>query len=251
MGGILCRFKLLFFCVCFKSYPRVGGICCIPVENSIDSVSSHTPAWGYRAACAAKELLTCFKSYPRVGGICAVCDGYRLSHSFKSYPRVGGIPPCCLKRITSSPFQVIPPRGGYHTSGRITTLGFLFQVIPPRGGYLYACDIVHFCKVSSHTPAWGVSGAVCTLRRHKPRFKSYPRVGGIDFILNRNHGTNVSSHTPAWGVSLNDNKSIALSKFQVIPPRGGYPLYSYRRLLPFCFKSYPRVGVSLWLCCRN
>ena len=142
--------------LCFKSYPRVGGI--LPKSHSsLDDM--------------------CFKSYPRVGGIFfGVSPVYLIGVS--SHTPAWGVSLLPLPGCLSALFQVIPPRGGYRVimerlSGDFVSShtpawgvsnfagtprrGEKFQVIPPRGGY--PC-----MRISSRR--------ICS-------FKSYPRVGGI------------------------------------------------------------------------
>ncbi len=197
------------------------GVSRSPRRNDFDvNVSSHTPAWGgIRRAVEENRRPACFKSYPRVGGIRRELFLRFGDERFKSYPRVGSAqlkPACCLPLVSSHTpawgvsiskpvlkntylFQVIPPRGGYQPQ-QLKSFHFLcFKSYPRVGGITSSVLVVFSERVSSHTPAWGVSPKVRIYRKCRS-FKSYPRVGGIP------KGAYIQK----------------VQKFQVIPPRGGY-----------------------------
>ena len=59
--------------------------------------------------------------------------------------------------------------------------GWMFQVVPPCGGHrgLFGRCVGCFL-VSSRAPVWGASAESPFLRQIHGRFKSCPRVGGIN-----------------------------------------------------------------------
>ena len=75
-----------------------------------------------------------------------------------------------------------------------------FQVVPPCGGHP-ACSVAR---------VWPV------------RFKSCPRVGGIEGFEPLLNISKVSSRAPVWGASSLLQKSPGWKAFQVVPPCGGH-----------------------------
>ncbi len=119
-----------------------------------------------------------FQVIPPRGGYPARLNQQPLICGFKSYPRVGGIYFIHFRLLIRFRFKSYPRVGGI------------------SGLYAYGDTL----RVSSHTPAWGVSfweerGMSMDM------FQVIPPRGGYQFYL---------------------NSFFITSVFQVIPPRGGY-----------------------------
>ena len=55
--------------------------------------------------------------------------------------------------------------------------------------------------ISTHTPAWGVTPETGMGKDGRRHFNSHARVGRDVCITNRCQCSDISTHTPAWGVT--------------------------------------------------
>ena len=188
---------------CFKSCPRVGGI---------------------KSSGRRGRIHPGFKSCPRVGGIILIMHGFACRPSFKSCPRVGGIPDAFSHGFGMIMFQVVPPCGGHLVPIRHLHSCFEFQVVPPCGGHpMRCCRSSASFRVSSRAPVWGASWDTTYQRRAHQRFKSCPRVGGIQYNSGVLTVCALFQVVPPCGGHLQAVLGDpVMKKFQVVPPCGGH-----------------------------
>ena len=75
-------------------------------------------------------------------------------------------------------------------------------------------------NISTHTPAWGVTKLEIADRVDRINFNSHARVGRDSFHLHLAHTPTISTHTPAWGVTSSGNSQTVTVIFQLTRPRG-------------------------------
>ena len=188
---------------CFKSCPRVGGIC------------GHCGRW--RASRG-------FKSCPRVGGIAHCLKATLVGLSFKSCPRVGGI--AAIKtEVSTVPVSSRAPVWG--ASPRLNQMRFpthRFKSCPRVGGIIVSRFLHNKNKrVSSRAPVWGASveqvfsGLGILVSSRAP-------VWGASYQRQRSRESDsVSSRAPVWGASAAGTFTAPkYNVFQVVPPCGGH-----------------------------
>ena len=168
--------------MCFKSCPRVGGICKRLTNELIHVVSSRAPVWGASLSWGQIRMRPGVSSRAPVWGASVVekCQEAAII-GFKSCPRVGGIFKMS-RNFWDVLFQVVPPCGGHRLQiAAAGCAGIGFQVVPPCGGHPGAAGA---CRadpgsVSSRAPVWGAS------------YSERPRTAD----------RTVSSRAPVWGAS--------------------------------------------------
>ena len=228
--------------------PVWGASFVILMRPSLSKVSSRAPVWGASFSVPCSGACWEFQVVPPCGGHLQIeAIRYTRIRSFKSCPRVGGI---FLTRKYVNPyklFQVVPPCGGHPAvlSGFFVLWILVSSRAPVWGASFLLCffGFIPF-SVSSRAPVWGASfffaflalfhflfQAVPPCGGHPHyfnshscpiRFKSCPRVGGINQPPLGHAATLVSSRAPVWGASPPAPGHLPSPLFQVVPPCGGH-----------------------------
>ena len=86
-------------------------------------------------------------------------------------------------------------------------------------------------RISTHTPAWGVTQIMQIVKIVTKDFNSHARVGRDIVPHHVKPPLNISTHTPAWGVTVFDAISKYITPISTHTPAWGVTMYLAKKLI--------------------
>ncbi len=199
--------------------PHGGRLVQTSLSSSLDSVSTHAPAWGATRSRCEVRITSCFNSRPRMGG-----DAGNLKTGLLVW------------------FQLTPPHGGRRGLTNPAHPWFVSTHAPAWGATLTEGRYVITDLVSTHAPHGGrldIHG-----NRHLPlSFNSRPAWGGLNSRRSTSVPFKVSTHAPHGGrPDIEQRISSIQETFQLTPPHGGRRVYGGVTASAGVVQLTPRMG---------